>query len=176
MCGVVYLRQFSLFSDSRCFVHLIIFRSFKPSCRLLKKFVTSEILYNQTILQHSKTPLNFGRIINPTHFATAENPVCGDKIALYVNEQNSILRDVKFTGEGCAICLASASLMTEIIKFKPVKDARELFHLFESYLKMGFPENPGELDLLKAFGVIKKYPIRIKCVLLPWDALMDCFK
>ena len=87
-------------------------------------------LYQQVILDHNKSPRNYGKIENPDAFAHGNNPLCGDTIDIYLKIDNNIITDVKFEGAGCAICTSSASMMTEALIGKSEKDAESLFDLF----------------------------------------------
>jgi len=136
--------------------------------------VELDAIYNQTILHHSKFPKNFGTLQQPDGMAVRENPVCGDKIVLHTRTDGSILTDIRFTGHGCTLCLASASLMTEAVKAEPLAAVRALSSHFREALASGFGGDRAALRGLHVFDFIVNHPVRIKCVLLPWDALSDC--
>lgn len=118
------------------------------------RYVTMTI-YREIILDHYRSPRNFGKLSQPTASATVSNPVCGDTIVMEVIEENSIIKDIKFSGEGCAISQASASLLTEYAKNKLKDQLKKLDRQF----------------IMKMVGV-ELGPNRIKCALLSWEALM----
>ena len=92
----------------------------------------SKSLYQQLILDHNRSPRNYGKLVNPTHFSEGYNALCGDRFLVYLNldPQKKVIDDIKFSGEGCAISKASASIMSEIFLKKSVSEAKELFVLF----------------------------------------------
>ena len=134
--------------------------------------MTPEILYQDFILRHFQNPQNYGILESPTIEAEQENPVCGDEITLQVKIENNLISDIKFQGKGCAISIASASLMTENVKSMDLKNVQSLM---ESFRSMFLEKNYDDRNLgdLKRFAVVKKFPIRIKCALLAWIALED---
>lgn len=128
-------------------------------------------LYEEMILDHNRTPRNFMRIPqSPVCNAHGFNPICGDDFNIYLQVEDSIIKDASFDGVGCAISTASASLMTEAIKGMTVTAARELFNDMQSMLTTG-----EELDetyfKLKILGGVREYPIRIKCATLAWHTM-----
>ncbi len=127
-------------------------------------------LYQQVILDHNKKPRNFGKIEDASHSAEGFNPLCGDHIWVYVQVGgDQTISDVKFEGSGCAICKASASMMTLAIKGKSPGEALELFTDFQSLLKGD--ASSEKLGKLKIFSGIWQYPARVKCAALAWHAL-----
>jgi len=127
-------------------------------------------LYQQTILDHNRNPRNFRRVESANRTAEGHNPLCGDRIQLYVQVEGDAIADIGFQmpqGAGCAISKASASLMTGAVKGKPVADAEELFRSFRDMLAGGAPA-PGKLA---AFAGVRAFPSRIKCANLAWHAL-----
>jgi len=137
--------------------------------------VASETLYEKLILEHSRHPRNFGKLSNPSVEAAVDNPVCGDKITLQLEIQNNVIQDVRFHGQGCAICLSVASVMTETIKGDGLSTAIRRFERFRCLLQ-GSDNNVTESDDLSAFKGVRKFPVRIKCALLPWHALRQCLE
>lgn len=129
-----------------------------------------EQLYQQVIIDHGRSPRNF-RVLSPcTHIQKGFNPLCGDRIELALNEKNSTIDDIAFQGSGCAISMASASLMTEILKGKSFDEAKKMFDAFHALLtKDGAQENIGKLAVLAG---VKAYPMRVKCATLAWHTLM----
>ncbi len=131
-------------------------------------------LYQEVILHHSKSPRNFGPLEGATHLAHGHNPLCGDKLTLYLSLQDGVVHDVKFEGEGCAISTASASVMTDILKGKSELEARALFQAF-LHLTTGEGEGPGadspDLGKLQVFAGVREFPVRVKCAMLAWRTL-----
>jgi len=127
-------------------------------------------LYQQVILDHNRSPRNFKRIESANRRAEGNNPLCGDRIQLYVQLDGETISDIGFQmpqGAGCAISKASASLMTEAVKGKPAADAEAMFQAFRDMLAGG-NNAPGKLA---AFSGVRAFPSRIKCANLAWHAL-----
>jgi nitrogen fixation NifU-like protein len=127
-------------------------------------------LYQQVILDHNRNPRNFRRLENANRTAEGNNPLCGDRINVYVDVDGDAIRDIGFVmpvGAGCAISKASASLMTEAVKGKSVAEAEALFQAVRDMLAGG-KAAPGKLA---AFGGVRAFPSRIKCANLSWHAL-----
>ena len=130
-------------------------------------------LYQELIVDHSKHPRNFGKLVAADHQATGYNPLCGDKVTVYLKVVDGVVQDVHFQGVGCAISMASASLMTERIKGKPVAEAEALFEEFRKLVTTG-EMGPGateHLGKLQAFSGVKEFPLRVKCATLAWHTL-----
>lgn len=130
-----------------------------------------EEIYQSVVLQHSKNPFNFGKIENIQPIK-GKNPSCGDQIDLYVLKNNDLIEDIKFQGEGCALCIASASLMTSMLKGKPVSEGQKIFTQFSDLIqgKRKTMEN-SEYEKLEIFNHVHKFPARGKCAMLSWRAL-----
>ena len=133
-------------------------------------------LYQDIILDHGRHPRNFGKLEHPSHFAHGHNPLCGDKITVYLTVAGDRIEDVKFEGRGCAISTASSSLMSEILKGKTVAEANALFRSFHAKVTGGTPPDlpePLEEDAerLDPLTGVKAYPVRVKCATLPWHAV-----
>lgn len=128
-------------------------------------------LYQEVILDHNKSPRNF-RIIDPaTHHADGYNPLCGDKIEVFlVINQDDIVEDAAFQGSGCAISTASSSLMTEIVKGKTIEEIDTLFNTFREAV-MFDGQDSEELGRLRALTGVREFPARVKCATLAWHAL-----
>jgi len=128
-------------------------------------------LYQELIVDHSRRPRNFGRLERATHQAEGFNPLCGDKVRVYVDLENNIVRDVRFEGDGCAISRASASLMTESIKGKSKAEVEQLFSRFRD-LATGTGDTDGAgLGKLAVFSGLRGFPTRVKCATLAWHTL-----
>ena len=136
-------------------------------------------LYQEVILDHNKSPRNKGELEGATNEAEGYNPLCGDQIHLYVEVENGIVKDVRFTGSGCAISTASASLMTEAIMGKPVEEAERIFEKFHAMVtdqSGADPELDEDLDSLMALQGVKEFPVRVKCATLAWHTLHEALK
>ena len=127
-------------------------------------------LYQEVILDHSKRPRNFHQMEDATRRVEGYNPLCGDKLALFVKLDGETVKDVSFVGAGCAISTASASIMTEAIKGKSRQEAVQLMERFHDLLTT---EKPRKEDLgkLEAFSGVREYPARVKCATLAWHTL-----
>ena len=134
--------------------------------------MTSELrtLYRDVIVDHSKHPRNF-RMLAAGRKAEGFNPLCGDRLTVYVQIENGAIRDVGFQGLGCAIATASASLMTEHIKGKTVADADALFERVQRMITEASDAPVDDLGALSALAGVRRFPVRVKCATLPWQAL-----
>jgi nitrogen fixation NifU-like protein len=138
-------------------------------------------LYQDIILDHGRHPRNFRKIEHPTHFAHGYNPLCGDRVTVYLSLDGERIADVAFQGRGCAISTAAASLMTEVLKGKTVEEARAVFAQFHARVTGGEPaELPEplaeEAERLEPLTGVKAYPARVKCATLSWHALEAALK
>jgi nitrogen fixation NifU-like protein len=131
-------------------------------------------LYQETILDHSRRPKNFGELEGATHRAEGYNPLCGDQVEVALHLDGDRVSDIKFKGKGCAISTASASLMTEALKGKTVEEALALFRKVHDAVT-GQPtdelNDDSGLGKLAVLGGVKQYPLRVKCATLAWHAL-----
>ena len=129
-------------------------------------------LYQQVILDHNKAPQNFREVPDANRTADGHNPLCGDKIQLWVKVNGDVIEDVGFLGSGCAISQASASVMTTIVKGKTVAEAERLFEAFHAMVVGATEPERGTLPTkLLAFSGVKEFPARVKCANLPWHTL-----
>lgn len=130
-------------------------------------------LYQQVILDHSKKPRNFRQIEAATHHAEGYNPLCGDRISVYVTLEGDTVTDVSFTGSGCAICTASASMMTQSVKEKTTGQIQALFTKFRNLLTGATEADQAsdDLDKLTVFAGVREFPMRVKCATLPWHTV-----
>ncbi|MFH1573142.1 MAG: Fe-S cluster assembly sulfur transfer protein SufU [Acidobacteriota bacterium] len=129
-------------------------------------------LYQQVILDHHKRPKNFRRIDEANHTAQGFNPLCGDKISLYLVLDGDVVRDVAFEGSGCAISTASASMMTEALKGKRVEEIEAIFEAFHEMVMGSREPNPDSLGKLAVFTGVREFPLRVKCATLAWHTMM----
>jgi nitrogen fixation protein NifU and related proteins len=127
-------------------------------------------LYQEVILDHSRHPRNFGPCPTCNHDAKGHNPLCGDRLNVYLDVQGDTIRDAHFEGQGCAISMASASLMTDMVKGKTTAEARKLFDQFHT-LVTGGEADGADLDKLEVLAGVRDYPVRVKCATLAWHTL-----
>jgi nitrogen fixation protein NifU and related proteins len=128
-------------------------------------------LYQEVILDHNKRPRNFRTIDSATHQAEGYNPLCGDRLNLYLQVDGNVITDVAFQGSGCAISKASASLMTDAVKGRTVAEADELFQRFHRVVTTP-PDQPVEdLGKLSVLSGVREFPVRVKCASLAWHTL-----
>lgn len=134
-------------------------------------------LYQEVILDHNKNPRNFRTMESPDGFAHGDNPLCGDQIDVYLTLEDGVIKDVSFDGHGCAICTASASMMTLALKGKTEADAHALFESFHHALTDD-ETHPSDVPLgkLKVFTGVKDYPVRVKCATLAWHTFDAALK
>jgi nitrogen fixation NifU-like protein len=131
-----------------------------------------EELYQEVILDHSRRPRNFGELPDASVRVHGDNPSCGDEIHLAVKfDGNGGLQEIKFTGHGCAISQASASLMTMKLKGKSRADVEEMLLSFHDLVTNGKNDAPKALGDLKVMRGVRKFPQRVKCAMLPWRAV-----
>jgi nitrogen fixation NifU-like protein len=129
-------------------------------------------LYRDVILDHNRRPRNFGELADADRVIDAFNPLCGDKMTLYVKLTDGTVSDISFKGTGCAISVASSSLMTERVKGAAIADALALFEKVHDLLTASHQHEPDDsLDKLAALAGVREYPSRVKCASLGWHAL-----
>jgi len=126
-------------------------------------------LYQEVILDHGKRPRNFGKLDNASVKAEGFNPLCGDRLTLELKLDNGIVKDAKFTGAGCAISVASASLMTETLKGKTRAEVQNIFENFHQLLTTDSPV--PDMGKLAVFSGVREFPARVKCATLAWHTL-----
>ena len=127
-------------------------------------------LYQEVILDHARQPRNFGPCDGANRAARGNNPLCGDHMTIYLTVEDGVVSDVSFEGNGCAISIASASLMTEMIKGRTADQVRTLFDRFRRLVTDGDADE-GELDKLTVFAGVREFPVRVKCATLAWHTL-----
>lgn len=126
-------------------------------------------LYQEIILDHYKKPRNAGRIEQPSCSAAGDNPLCGDKISVTVKKAGDRIEDIRWNGAGCAISTASASLMSEAVKGKTLREFEGLFDRFHAMVTGTGPSDG--LDKLEVFSGVSEFPVRVKCASLAWHTL-----
>ena len=135
-------------------------------------------IYTEIITENSRSTRNRRQIDSPTAVVKGVNPSCGDEISLQLRERDGVIEDASFTGVGCAISQASASIMIDLIKGKSVEEARHLADSFLSMIKDGKADEKtlDELEDAAAFQNISHLPARVKCAVLSWHTLEDALK
>ena len=135
-------------------------------------------LFRDIIIEHSQFPRHHGKLDEPTHEGSAENPLCGDRITLQLKVSNQgAIEDIAYTATGCAMSLASASLLASHLKGRSVADATELFAAVRDLFSSDESQIDAEiLGELAALGVTRRFPARVKCVTMPWHHLNSLLK
>jgi nitrogen fixation NifU-like protein len=129
-------------------------------------------LYRELILDHARSPRHFGKLDGATHSADGINPLCGDKLKLYFRlDDEARIVDACFEGSGCAISVASASLLTETVTGMTVSEATDFFHAVTDSLSGRSATAPMDLGKLRALQGVKEFPSRVKCATLSWHAM-----
>ena len=128
-------------------------------------------LYQEVILDHNKRPRNFRTLETANHVAEGFNPLCGDRLHLYLRVEDGVVADVGFQGSGCAISKASASLMTDSIKGRPVAEVRALFERFHTMVTTPPEQSVEDLGKLSVLAGVREFPVRVKCASLAWHTL-----
>ncbi|XEC96425.1 Fe-S cluster assembly sulfur transfer protein SufU [Paenibacillus tarimensis] len=127
-------------------------------------------LYRRVIMDHYKNPRNRGTLEEEAVTVNLNNPTCGDRISLQLHLENGIVKQAKFTGEGCSISLSSASMMTDAVKGKTLEQSLQMAEKFSALMK-GEPVEFEEYEDIEALSGVNKFPARIKCATLAWNAL-----
>lgn len=135
-------------------------------------------LYQETVMDHNRSPRNFRKLEGATCSLEGYNPLCGDRVILAVKLEDGVIADIGFQGAGCAISRASASMMTESVKGKTREEAQELFEAFHRMITRSpegdyDPEKLGDLEVLSG---VAQYPVRVKCVMLGWHTLRGALR
>ncbi len=130
-------------------------------------------LYQEVILDHSKNPRNFRVLEDTSAKGDGVNPLCGDKVTIYLHLNGETIEDISFQGSGCAISTASASMMTQRLKGKTLDEVGEVFDQFHGLLTAAIGEEPDgdKLDKLTVFSGVREFPMRVKCATLAWHTL-----
>ncbi|MGQ9863645.1 MAG: Fe-S cluster assembly sulfur transfer protein SufU [Bacteroidia bacterium] len=135
-----------------------------------------EQLYQEIILDHNRYPRNYGTLPHYTHTAEGHNPLCGDQVKIFLQVENDIVKDISFEGKSCAICKASASVMTTVVKEKSLEEIQPLYQYFHQLVtqdKVSLRLPPQEAHKLDLFATVKNFPMRVKCATLPWHTLQS---
>jgi nitrogen fixation NifU-like protein len=127
-------------------------------------------LYQQVILDHSKSPRNYRVLPDANRSAQGHNPLCGDRYTIYARLNGDTVQEISFQGSGCAISKASASILTEALKGKPLSEVKALFDKVHEMITTGHTANG--VGKLAALAGVHKFPARVKCAILPWHAVL----
>ena len=125
-------------------------------------------LYQQVILDHSKSPRNYSKLEGANRTAQGHNPLCGDHVTMYLHLDGNTVKDISWQGSGCAISRASASILTTALKGKSVAEVKSLFAQVHNMVTTG--QSNGDLGKLAVFAGVHRFPARVKCAILPWHA------
>jgi nitrogen fixation NifU-like protein len=130
-------------------------------------------LYREVILDHNRNPRNFGSLEPADRVIRGVNPLCGDKMTLYLKLQDGSIEDIRFEGTGCAISVASSSLMTERVKGRTTDESLQLYEEVHQMLTTRDAEPGEQMEKLAALAGVREYPSRVKCASLAWHALKE---
>ncbi len=135
-------------------------------------------LYQEVILDHTRNPRNFREMKDATAKSTGNNPLCGDRVTVFLRMRGDRIEDASFQGQGCAISKSSASIMTEAIKGKTREEAEALFDRFHGMItaKPGTPVDEKQLGKLAVFQGVSEFPLRVKCASLAWHTLKSALE
>lgn len=128
-------------------------------------------LYQQVILDHSRAPRNYRPLADANHKAEGHNPLCGDRVTVYLRMEGDVIQELGFQGSGCAISKAAASMMTSYLKGKTRQEAQLIFQKFRSMVTTGEVEQDS-IGKLSVFAGVNRFPARVKCAILPWHAMV----
>lgn len=138
--------------------------------------LATDDLYQDLVLEHKRAPRRYGALAAPTHEAQGRNPACGDEVKVQLRIEDEQVRQIGFTGQGCAICIASTSMMAEAVEGGSVAAARALQERFRAVLTGQLEPGEAALGKLESLAGVRGYPSRIKCGLLGWHALMHALQ
>jgi nitrogen fixation protein NifU and related proteins len=132
-------------------------------------------LYQEVILDHNRRPRNFHPLADASHSAEGYNPLCGDRLTLYLKVKGETIEDVSFEGAGCAISKASASLMTDAVKGRTKAEAQALFERFHRLVTTQPDQAVEDMGKLSSLAGVREFPVRVKCASLAWHTLKAAF-
>jgi len=133
-------------------------------------------LYQEVIFDHYRKPRNCHEMACANHHAEGHNPLCGDEVKVYLQVEDGVIRDVSFSGSGCAISTASASLMTEALKGRKVEEVEHLFQEFHQMVTGADDASHEDLGKLEVLAGVREFPTRVKCATLAWHTLQAALK
>lgn len=128
-------------------------------------------LYQEVIVDHSRNPRNFGELPHANCIKEGFNPLCGDKIKIYIDVTNNVIKQIQFTGTGCAISMASASLLSEVVLNKDIQEVETMFSAFHQAVTQSHTDNEEILGKLSVLSGVAEFPARVKCATLSWHTL-----
>ncbi|MEO7270685.1 MAG: Fe-S cluster assembly sulfur transfer protein SufU, partial [Vicinamibacterales bacterium] len=128
-------------------------------------------LYQEVILDHNRRPRNFHVVAGASHQAEGFNPLCGDRLHLYLKVEDDVVTEVGFQGSGCAISKASASIMTDSVKGRPLAEVHDLFRRFHTMVTTPPDQSVEDMGKLSALAGVREFPVRVKCASLAWHTL-----
>jgi nitrogen fixation protein NifU and related proteins len=128
-------------------------------------------LYQEVILDHNRRPRNFHALAGASHLAEGYNPLCGDRLTLYLKVEGDTIADVSFEGAGCAISKASASMMTDALKGRTIAEANALFERFHRMVTTPPDQAVEDMGKLSSLAGVREFPVRVKCASLAWHTL-----
>lgn len=128
-------------------------------------------LYQEVIIDHNRNPRNHHTMDSATHVANGFNPLCGDKLTVYLKLENNIIQDISFLGNGCAISQASASLMTDALIGKSIQEAQTIFQKFHNMVTSDNEVSVLDVDKLTVLAGVREFPARVKCATLAWHTM-----
>lgn len=129
-------------------------------------------LYQQLILDHNRNPKNFKKLESANRQCEGFNPLCGDRVVVYLNVKDNVVEEISFEGSGCAISKASASIMTTLLKGKTITEAKSCFDGFREMATTG-EQNSADLGKLVVLAGVYKFPSRVKCAMLAWHTMIN---
>lgn len=129
-------------------------------------------LYQEIILDHNRQPRNFRRLEDASHHAHGHNPLCGDQVDVYLHVRDGRVTDIAFEGDSCAISMASASIMTELLQGCSLEEVHELSERFRQLLAGDTAGSSADSDDLEVLAGVRMFPARVKCATLPWHTLL----
>ena len=134
-------------------------------------------LYGELLLDHYRYPRNFGTLPSPTVQVEGTNPLCGDEFSFDLNFDGDVLKEIRFKGRGCAISMASASMMTELVKGKRASEIQEWIERFKNFMRDGGKPPEGvDMGELQSLAGVAELPVRVKCAMLAWTTLENALK
>ena len=136
-------------------------------------------LYQEVIIDHGQNPRNSGVLENHTCTTDAHNPLCGDQVTVYCDVKEGVIQDVSFEARGCAISIASASIMSEIIKGKTIEEVNTLFNYFHKLCtgeEAKAIDGDEDYERLQVMSGVSEFPSRVKCATMSWHAMKECIQ
>lgn len=133
-------------------------------------------LYQEMVVEHARRPRNFGALKEASHTALGHNPLCGDKIQIYLHVEKDKVTGISFEGSGCAISVASASLMTESLKNRSLQECQQIFDKFQKLVTGKENYTTDEIGKLMVFSGVREFPVRVKCATLCWHTMKSALE